>query len=164
MVAGKSIFDEWRELHEKGELKLRLAFILHVDKQHPTWYKVVVGQDINEIRSQKVGRFIIQAERTHMMKAVTNENIDLVKALYEKYGFCKLTSAYIDDNQLMVLNDSAQRCPFLLPVKNIVFREAWEIGVDDQDCAAILQGDNPIIPEEHKEDAPVLELLKKRRK
>lgn len=164
MVAGKRIFDEWRELHEKGELKLRLAFILHVDKQHPTWYKVVVGQDINEIRSQKVGRFIIQAERTHMMKAVTNENIDLVKALYEKYGFCKLTSAYIDDNQLMVLNDSAQRCPFLLPVKNIVFREAWEIGVDDQDCAAILQGDNPIIPEEHKEDAPVLELLKKRRK
>lgn len=163
MVAGKRIFNEWRELHEKGELKLRLAFILHFDKQNPTWYKVVVGQDINEIRSQKIGRYVIQAERTHKMKAVTRESVDHFKKLYEKYGFCKLTSAYIDDNQQMVLNDSAQRCPFLLPVKNVVFREAWEIGPNDQDSAAILPYENPFIPEDHKDDAPVIELLKQKR-
>lgn len=164
MEAGRIIFDEWRELQEKGELKLRLAFILHVDKQNPTWYKVVVGQDINEIRSQKIGQYVIQAERTHKMKAITSESVDLFKVLYEKFGFCKLTSAFIDDNQQMVLNNPSQRCPFLLPVKNIVFREAWEVGVHDQDCAAIVPEDNPIIPEEHKEDAPVIELLSKRRK
>jgi len=163
MVAGKKIFDEWRELLEKGELKLRLAFILHIDEQHPTWYKVVVGQDINEIRSQKVGRYVIQAERAHKMKAVTNDNIDLFKVLYEKYGFCKLTSAFIDDNQQMVLNDPQQRCPFLLPVKNVVFREAWEIGLNDQDSVAVLPEDKPIIPVDHKEDAPVIELLNKKR-
>ena len=163
MVAGKKIFDEWRELLEKGELKLRLAFILHIDEQHPTWYKVVVGQDINEIRSQKVGRYVIQAERAHKMKAVINDNIDLFKVLYEKYGFCKLTSAFIDDNQQMVLNDPQQRCPFLLPVKNVVFREAWEIGLNDQDSVAVLPEDKPIIPVDHKEDAPVIELLNKKR-
>lgn len=163
MVAGRKIFDEWREMHEKGGLKLRLAFILHVDKQNPTWYKVVVGQDINEIRSQKVGRYVIQAERIHKMKAFTSESVDLFKKLYEKYDFCRLTSAFIDDNQQMVLNDPQQRCPFLIPVKNVVFRDAWEIGPNDQDSVAILPEDNPIIPVDHKEDAPVIELLKKKR-
>ena len=163
MVAGRKLFEEWRELHEKRELKLRLAFVSHIDKQHPTWYKVVVGQDINEIRAQKVGRYVIQAERTQKMTPANYESVTLFKLLYEKFGFCKLTSALIDDNQQMVLDDPVQRCPFLLPVKNVVFREAWEIGPNDQDCAAILHEDDPIIPDDHKEDAPVVELLKKRR-
>lgn len=76
----------------------------------------------------------------------------------------KLSSVLIDDNQQMLLNNPKQRCPFLLPVKNIVFREAWEIGVDDQDSSAILADDNPIVPVERERDAPVWELLKKKRK
>ncbi len=164
MDAGKSIFDEWRALHEKGSLNMRLAFILKVDKNNPTWYKVIVSQDINDIRKEKVGQFILQSERFVTMKPKTRESIDVFKALYKKFGFCKLSSVLIDDNQQMVLNDPQKRCPFLLPVKNIVFREAWEIGVDDQDSSTILPDDNPMIPEEHKSDAPVIELLKRKRK
>lgn len=163
MAAGRKIFDEWLELHEKGELKLRLAFILHINEQHSTWYKVVVSQDINDVKSDNVGRYVIQTERIQVMKSVTSESVNLFKALYEKFGFCKLTSALIDDTQQMVLNDPQQRCPFLLPVKNVVFREAWEIGPNDQDSAAILSEDNPIIPDVNKEDAPVVELLRKKR-
>ena len=162
MDAGKCIFDEWRVLHEKERLNMRLAFILHVDKDNPTWYKVIVSQDINDIRKEKVGQYILQSERFVTMKPKTSESIDVFKALYKIFGFCKLSSVRIDDNQQMVLNDPQQRWPFLLPVKNIVFREAWEIGVDDQDCTAILPDDNPMIPEEHKMDAPVIELLKKK--
>lgn len=162
MDAGKSIFDEWRVLHEKGNLNMRLAFILQVDKDNPTWYKVIVSQDINDIRKEKVGQYVLQSERVVTMKPKTSESINVFKALYKKFGFCKLSSARIDDNQQMVLNDPQQRCPFLLLVKNIVFREAWEIGVDDQDSSAILPDDNPMIPEEHKTDAPVIELLERK--
>lgn len=164
MDAGKSIFDEWRALHEKGSLNMRLAFILKVDKNNPTWYKVIVSQDINDIRKEKVGQYILQSERFVTMKPKTRESIDVFKALYKRFGFCKLSSVLIDDNQQMVLNDPQKRCPFLLPVKNIVFREAWEIGVDDQYSSAILPDDNPMIPEEHKSDAPVIELLKRKKK
>lgn len=164
MNAGNKIFEEWRLLHEKGCLNMRLSLIQHVDKDYPTWYKVIVGQDINDIRKENVGRYVLQSERFVTMKPRTNENIDVFKVLYRKFGFCKLSSVRIDDNQQMVLGDPQQRCPFLLPVKNIVFREAWEIGVDDQDSSAILVDDKPIVPAEREKDAPVLELLKSKRK
>jgi len=163
MEAGKMIFEEWRLLHEKGCLNMRLSLIQHVDKDNPTWYKVIVGQDINDIRNEKIGRYVLQSERFVTMKPRTNENIDVFKVLYRKFGFCKLSSVLIDDNQQMVLDNPQQRCPFLLPVKNIVFREAWEIGVNDQDSSAILPDDNPIIPTKNKIDAPVIELLKRKR-
>jgi hypothetical protein len=162
MEAGKQIFEEWRVLNEKDCLNLRLVFILHVDKNHPTWYKVIVSQDINDIRKENVGRYVLQSQRFVTMKPETSESIDVFKVLYKKFGFCKLSSVRIDDNQHMVLSDPQQRCPFLLTVKNIFFREAWEIGVDDQDSTAILPDDNPMIPEEHKTDAPVIELLRKK--
>lgn len=164
MEAGNKIFDEWRVLYEKGCLNMRLAFIQHVDRNHPTWYKVIVSQDINDIRKEKVGQFVLQSERIHTMKPDTSLNIDLFKSLYKKFGLCKLSSVQIDDNQQMVLDNPQQRCPFLLPVKNIVFREAWEIGKDDQDSSAILEDDNPFVPAEREKDAPVLELLKSKRK
>lgn len=141
---------------------MRLAFILHVDNKHPTWYKVIVSQDINDIRKENVGRYVLQSARFVTMKPETSDSVDTFKELYKKFGFCKLSSVRIDDNQHMMLNDPQQRCPFLLTVKNISFREAWEIGVDDQDSSAILADDNPMIPEEHKTDAPVIELLKRK--
>lgn len=162
MEAGKKIFDEWCAWHEEGNLNMRLAFILHVDKEHPTWYKVVVSQDMNDIRKEMVDKHVLLSERFHTMKSTNSENIELFKALYEKFGFCRLSSVCIDDNQQMVFNDPQQRCPFLLPVKSIIFREAWEIGVGDQDSSAILPNDNPMIPTEHETDAPVIELLKKK--
>ena len=162
MEAGKKIFEEWRVLNEKDCLHLRLAFILHVDKDHPTWYKVIVSQDINDIRREHVDRYVLQSARFLTMKPETSKSVDVFKVLYKKFGFCKLSSIRIDDNQHMVLEDPQQRCPFLLTVNNISFREAWEIGVDDQDCTAILPNDNPMIPEEHKTDAPVIELLKRK--
>ena len=63
MEAGKMIFEEWRLLHEKGCLNMRLSLIQHVDKDNPTWYKVIVGQDINDIRNENIGRYVLQSER-----------------------------------------------------------------------------------------------------
>ena len=125
---------------------------------------MIVSQDTNDIRKEKVGQFVLQSERIHTMKPDTSLNIDLFKSLHKKFGLCKLSSVQIDDNQQMVLDNSQQRCPFLLPVKNIVFREAWEIGKDDQDSSAIFVDDNPFVPAEREKDAPVLELLKSKRK
>ena len=53
---------------------------------------------------------------------------------------------------------------FSLPIKDIVFREAWTIAENTLEQVAIQASDNPIIPEAHKNDAPVVKVLEKRRK
>jgi len=61
------------------------------------------------------------------------------------------------------LYDKEKRFDRIIPISNVVFREAWEVGVNDMDSSTILPDDDPIIPDAHLEDAPVLELLKKKR-
>lgn len=87
MEAGNRIFDEWRVLHENGSLYMKLTFILHLDKKHPTWYRVIVSQDINDIIKNTESRYITQSERFHTMKSETSESIDVFRVLYKKYGF-----------------------------------------------------------------------------
>ena len=64
----------------------------------------------------------------------------------------------------MAIYEKDRRYDNLIPLRNVVFREAWEVGINDMDNATILPDDDPIIPEEHLNDAPVLELLEKKRK
>ena len=45
--------------------------------------------------------------------------------------------------------------------REIIIRNAWEIGLHDLESVAIKKGDIPIIPD-NIENAPVLEVLKKR--
>lgn len=69
----------------------------------------------------------------------------------------------MNDKNEMDLFDKNKRYGKLIPVQNIVFREAWEIGINDQDYVAILPNDDPIIPEEHLYDAPVLKVLQNKK-
>ena len=47
--------------------------------------------------------------------------------------------------------------------KELRVRNAWEIGLDDIDSTGIMTDDDPIIPSSRRDDAPVLELLRRRR-
>jgi hypothetical protein len=47
---------------------------------------------------------------------------------------------------------------------DLVVLDAWQVGEQDLASAAILESDDVVIPASHSEDAPVLELLRKRRK
>ena len=42
---------------------------------------------------------------------------------------------------------------------NVEFRNAWEIGLNDTAIIAMEPDDEPFIPEEKKETAPVLEVM-----
>ena len=70
----------------------------------------------------------------------------------------------MNENNEMEIFDKEKRFEKMIPVTNVVFREAWEIGINDQDCAAILPNDDPIIPEEYQHDAPVLKLMEEKNK
>ena len=164
--AGIKIFEGWAELFKQKQLNIRIAFIMHVDKNHPAWYRVQVGQDIFSMREEKMkkGRFVMQATRFHTMQPETTDNIDRFRAAFEKSHKCGISAVAFSTNLEETLFDKEKRYSMIIPVKNIVFREAWEVGVHDMDNSTILPDDEPIIPEEHKSDAPVIELLKEKRK
>ena len=63
----------------------------------------------------------------------------------------------------VVMDDKTKRSNHLIPINNVIFREAWEVGLNDIDSVAVLPDDDPIIPDNHQCDAPVLEVLRKKR-
>lgn len=159
---GRKIFEGWMKLHNKNELNLKVSFILHIDKEHPAWYRVHVGEDLEVYKeSMKEDRQrIVQVNRIHTMNAMTSENLDNFRHFYYMKGRCCISAVMMGcDNQM----NFKQKFRYVLPLKNVVFREAWEIGVNDVDSATILPDDHPIIPEEHKNNAPVIELLERKR-
>ncbi|SHG42351.1 hypothetical protein SAMN05443144_1283 [Fodinibius roseus] len=52
---------------------------------------------------------------------------------------------------------------YFIGLRGLYIREAYEIGPNDIDATVIREGDDPIIPEEHKDDAPILNLLENRK-
>ena len=165
--AGIKIFEGWAELYKQNKLNIRITIVMHVSKKHPAWYRVQVGQDImtllNEGKWNDKVRHVMQSARIHTMQPNTTENIDRFRFFYESKKSCGISAVAMNENNEMAINDKDKRYGMIIPVKNVVFREAWEIGVGDMDSPAILPDDDPIIPVEHLNDAPVLELLKKER-
>jgi len=64
----------------------------------------------------------------------------------------------------MEQNTPKPRLDHYITKSHLHIREAWEIGKNDPDAVAIMKDAKPIIPKEHRKNAPVLELLKWKRK
>lgn len=164
--AGIQIFEGWAELFKQKQLNIRISIIMHVSKQHPTWYRVQVGQDVFSAREveQLKGRYVMQATRFHTMQAETSENIDRFRDAFEQRHKCGISAVAFSTDLEETLFDKEKRYDRIIPISNVVFREAWEVGVNDMDSSTILPDDDPIIPDEHLKDAPVLELLEKKKR
>lgn len=162
---GKQIFEAWEESFSKKQLGLRISVITGVDKDHPTWYKVQVSPNVEEmVEDESIKqRYVMTITRHRRMEVVSDNNMQMFKREFELFKVAGITAAEIDENNQMS-EDLAKRYPKVIPVQNIVYREAWTIGEHDVDMPAIQSSDNPIIPEEHKIDAPILKVLEKKRK
>ena len=104
-------------------------------------------------------QLILTPCRFHLMTPKDSKNLDsLIEGLhhFKKYEFFPAT-----------LNNNGTVEPFFekgILKASLNIKEAWEIGKHDLECAVIQYDDSPIIPIEHKNDAPVLSLLKMKRK
>ena len=160
---GKQIFETWEEDYIKGELNISITFLTGVDKDHPTWYKVFVSPDVGNLMLNENQRFVMTTSRFRLMEAKTDENLKMFRDAYKWFKYTGITAVEIDDNYQMS-NEPERRYAKVIPVRNVVFREAWTIGGRDMEMAAIQASDNPIIPQEHMADAPILKVLEKKRK
>lgn len=164
MDAAKKIFEKWEKDYSNQKLNLQITIITGIDKTNPYWYKVLLSPDINRVKEidGENGRYVLMTSRYHLMQAQTNTNISLLKDDFAKFHFVGISACGIENGQMT--NDPQKIYPRVIPIKDIVFREAWTIAVNTLEQVAIQASDNPIIPDVHEKDAPVVKVLEKRRK
>lgn len=160
---GIKIFEDWEQTYKRGELNIKITIISGVDRNHPQWYKVFVSPDMkvllnNRLKSSE--RYVISTSRFHLMNASSDMNIRMLKKLFDKFGFIGISASAIENNQMSF--DKEKRYNKVIPVRNVEFREAWTIGENEPESAAILKDDDVIIPTGHKIDAPVLRVKERK--
>lgn len=151
----KKIFEKWEKDYRNQKLNLKITIITGIDKSNPYWYKVLLAPDINRVKEMdgENGRYVLMTSRYHLMQAQGSTNLSLLRADFDKFHFVGISACGIENGNMA--NDPQKRYPKVIPIKDIVFREAWTIAENTLEQVAIQASDNPIIPEAHKNDAPV---------
>jgi len=152
---GKQIITEWGLKLEKGERSVIIYLIRGIDKQHPTWYRVCVSPDV-KIDNSKEGRHFASMCRNHTMTPSDNWNIDTFEQLFKRFGGCWLSAFQIVRKKIIIKPEDFKDA---FKFTNVEFRNAWEIGLNDAAIAAMGPDDEPFIPEDKKNTAPVVEVM-----
>lgn len=162
---GKQIFDQWKSEHQDNKLNLKIYIIKGVNIEHPTWYKVLLTPDMTALAYDlnNSDSHIICTSRFHLMQANDDTNINLLEKLVNKFKVFGLTAVEFDIDIKKIMNMPERHLDYIIPIYNIEFIDAWTIGEHDNASAAILPNDNPYIPSEHKHDAPILGVMKRKK-
>ncbi len=158
---GKKIFTQWQK--DIGEIdkneKIRMSIIRGIDNKNPHAYKIQIGA--NPMIFPEGKRFVTYYSRIHRMDALSTKNLDRFLESYHEVGAYYLGASFapegFDGSQPLEFDNQ-----YRIGKKSINICNAYEIGPNDIDAVVITKDDEPIIPPKHKNDAPILELLKKR--
>lgn len=152
---GKQIIAEWKAKSEKGERSVLIYIIRGIDKENPISYRVCVAPDVKK-DELKEGRCFASMCRKHTMTPNTNWNLDTFERLYKQFGGCWFTAFQIDYNKQIIMPENFKDT---FKFTTIEFRNAWEIRLDDMAILALEPDDEPFIPEDKKNIAPILEVM-----
>jgi len=158
---GIKIFDKW--INKLGEIDkndlINITIIKGIDKNNPFYYKVMIDKNQEAFKSFSHDEIFKTVYGFRKMNAKSSENLDnLIQGLnhFKKY---KLVPASINNREESepIFNKAIMKT-------SLVVKDAWEIGLNDFERAVIQKDDNPIIPDEYKDDAPILEVLEELKK
>ncbi len=121
---------------------LRICIIRHVDKTSPYNYRVVIGSNLERADRGK-GDFVAMMSRIHTVTPKTSQNLDAFLEAYRNVGAYFVAAAVVD---------SSGRYPepigdVRILKRELIVKEAWEIGRNDIDSVGILPEDQPTIPD-----------------
>lgn len=136
---------------------LRVSIIQGVSAAHPHSYRIVIGSNPTSLRDVSEGRFLVMMSRHNQMDPMNSEN--LIRFL-RSYGVCK-EFAFIP---AFGEASNAEFAPALgIKKKSLHVFDAWQLTPGDIETVAIRDDDKPVIPDDRKQDAPVLDVLKAKR-
>ena len=155
--SAKKIFDEWINRVgniDKKEL-IKVTIIKGVQKEHPYWYKVMISINENAIQLSPSDKFFKTPSRFHQINAENPQNLN--NLIYGFNGMKKyklFPASMANDEKVEPFFDKG------IIKTSLIIKDAWEIGENDLEKVVIQKDDNPIIPDKHKDDAPILSILK----
>ena len=157
----KKIFSEWQKELGKIDKKeeLRISIVRGINKDEPNSYRILIGSNPDTSFSRPNIRYAVMINRVHTMTPDSDYNLQIfldsyqsLKGYYIVHGVAKE-----DMNQPKIIWE------LYIMKRELTVRHAWQISRNDIDSAAILEDDDPIIPDGNK-NAPVKELLRWQRK
>lgn len=155
--AGRRIFKGWQERF--GELDadeaIRVSILRGIDRDFPHHYRVVISANVDAAELEDSQTMFFTNARINTMTPENSENLENIVRLYREAG------QYV----LAPMSSPADGAPKLLSELGIIkselfIREAYEIGLNEPEVAAIREDDNPIIPDGISV-APVEEVLER---
>jgi len=152
---GKTIVGEWKNMIVDGKRPIVIYIIRGINNQHPTWYRVCVAPKIIKEDNNNM-RYMATMSRKHTMTPNSSWNLDTFEQLFKRFGGCWFTVFKLDNENNIIMSNSFDGA---FKFVDIEFRNAWEIGMNDMAWQALESDDEPVIPENKTDSAPVLEVL-----
>ena len=156
---GRQIFEDW--IKKLGKIDyddtIKITIVKGINSMHPFWYRVLIRKKDDEL-SRKEGHLYLFALRSHEMNPDNPNNLTDLLNRYNYYRrYMLFPATYKGDGSLHPHFDLG------IVKKQLLVRDAWEIGENDIESAVIGKDDTPIIPP-NVLSAPVIALLKKMRR
>ncbi|WP_367867780.1 hypothetical protein [Pedobacter sp. WC2423] len=161
IVAGEKIFENWRRKfgEEDTDDVIRLTIITGIDEKNPFHYKINISKNIN-FSDMKNGETFTMVSRGLGVHPSAPTNLNNLLSIFNYQKKFLLCPAEFDP----ITSKIDIRWSKAILKRNLVVKEAWEIGINDPDRSAIIDGTIPIIPLERKSDAPILKVLEEKYK
>lgn len=159
--AGKKIFEQWIAMLGTDDIddKIYLSIIRGINKFNPYAYRVHVTKSIDELELKR-NKLLYSISNVHQMDTTNPQNLTDIISQYERLKRFQLFPAHFKMDA-----DVPSVEPYLnlgITKRKLIIKEAWQIGMNDFDSAAIKADDSPIIPNSIT-DAPLIELLEKKK-
>lgn len=150
---GAKIIEEWGVLMAEGKPTIRITILRGINKNHPHWYRVNITP-AGVIAGVKEGRYVNFAMGRQTMEVESSKNLDFFVREYKRFGACYLMSCGYKEDGKTPCNLSKG-----IRFNDIEILNAWELKYGDMACMALQRDDDPVIPVELRETAPVLKML-----
>lgn len=153
---GQKVFDDFIYKFGNEDIKdfIRISLITKINTAQPNWYRVHICGKLPEITGHQ--EVFVSASRFHEMNASTSTNLLTLMKLYKEKGIYTLYPAFLDHRGR--ISPDWERG---IRKKEIVFKEAWRISLNDIDSSVIKSDDQIIIPQEVN-NPPIYEVLKQK--
>ena len=153
----KDIFSSWRREIGKEDANeiIRVSIVRGISRTEPYSYRVIIGPNHEAAPRKEVTRYLFFVSRINGMHPASPRNLIMFEKNFKSSGSYYLAPAVYtkDDGNFELLEDDH------LLKREVHFRDAWSIGPNDTDGAAVYDDDDPIVPS-NVAVPPYKELLK----
>lgn len=159
----KKVFQDLIDCVGKEDIdeNIVLSFIKGINKHRIFDYRVMITGKVKVPKSNNKNIMIKMLTRFHEMKCENEKNISILENIIKNGTNPEIIILPMikDDNKQII----KPLWDYEILLKNINIKQAYEIGKEDYEAAAILKTDRPVIPEDIT-NAPISELLKLKNK